>query len=341
MPPTATVPPVGFQGRRRPADPLVTFVVPVFNEEAAVDAFVDEVSRAMRDASLRHEFLFVDDGSVDHTRERLGRLAAERADVTVVCLSRNFGKEAALSAGIDHARGDVVVPIDVDLQDPPELVPLFVEKWREGYDMVYGVRGDRAADSVVKRFTATWFYRLFNRLARERIPPDAGDFRLLDRKVVEALKTMPENNRFMKGLFSWVGFRSIGVPFRRQPRRHGTSKWNYWKLWNFALDGFVGFTTAPLRLWLYIGAIVSMFSFVYAAVIVLQVLIYGIDVPGYASLITVVLFLGGVQLLSLGTIGEYLARLFVEAKRRPVYIVDEIIGSAEASPVDDNSPTGA
>lgn len=315
--------------RRRRAVPLLTLVVPVYNEEEALAGFVEAVDAACSGHSFRFEYLFVDDGSNDSTRQHLRALVAARDDVALLGFSRNFGKEAALTAGIEHARGDVVVPIDVDLQDPPQLVPRFVEHWRNGHDVVYGVRTRRQADSLLKRVSATGFYRLFNRLSREHIPADAGDFRLMDRKVINALRRMPERNRFMKGMFAWVGFSSIGVPFERPQRARGSSKWSYWRLWNFALDGIAGFTTVPLRLWLYIGAVVSLLAFAYAVVIVLRVLVHGVDIPGYASLLTVVLFFGGIQLLSLGIIGEYLARLFVEAKRRPLYVVEERAGVGE------------
>lgn len=311
--------------RRRDADPALTIIVPVYDEEAAIEPFMQAVGETLDDAGLCYEVLFIDDGSRDSTRAILDELIARDGRVSYVALSRNFGKEAALSAGIDHARGDVVIPMDVDLQDPPAMIPRFVEKWREGFDVVYGIRASREADSVTKRVSSSWFYRIFNRLSRDHIPPDAGDFRLMDRKVVEALRAMPERNRFMKGLFAWVGFASTGVEFDRPPRTSGHSKWSYWRLWNFALDGFAGFTTLPLRLWLYVGAVVSVLSFIYAVIIISRVLIYGVDVPGYASLLTVVLFFGGVQLLSLGTIGEYLARLFIEVKRRPLYVVDEYV----------------
>ncbi len=320
--------------RRRDADPLLTIIVPVYDEEAAIGPFMRAVDAALAGDGVRYEVLFIDDGSRDATRSILDELAGGDRRVSYLALSRNFGKEAALSAGIDHARGDVVVPMDVDLQDPPEMIPRFMAKWREGFDVVYGIRASRDSDSVTKRMSAAWFYRIFNRLSREHIPPDAGDFRLMDRKVVEALRAMPERNRFMKGLFSWVGFSSTGVGFDRPPRTSGQSKWSYWRLWNFALDGFAGFTTIPLRLWLYVGALVSVLSFLYALIIISRVLIHGVDVPGYASLLTVVLFFGGVQLLSLGTIGEYLARLFIEVKRRPLYVVDEYVrGDADSSPV--------
>jgi glycosyltransferase involved in cell wall biosynthesis len=322
---------------RRPATPLVSLLVPVFNEEESIDLFIEATSRVMERAGLPCEFVFVNDGSSDGTLPRLIERSRGDPRVRVVSLSRNFGKEAALTAGLDHARGDVVVPMDVDLQDPPELIPRFLERWREGYDVVYGVRASRASDTTSKRMTAGWFYRLFNRLSQTRIPENAGDFRLIDRRAADVLRGLPERNRFMKGLFAWVGFRSVGVPYERAPRAAGTTKWNYWRLWNFAIDGLVSFSTVPLRVWTYVGALVALCSFLYALIIVARVILFGIDVPGYASLMTVVLFIGGVQLLSLGVIGEYLGRLFVEVKGRPVYVVDGVYEQGKALPVSDTA----
>lgn len=239
-------------------------------------------------------------------------------------LTRNFGKEAALTAGIDQAKGDAVIIMDVDLQDPPELILDFLAKWHEGYDVVYGKRIIRDSDSLAKRASANWFYKLFNKVSPVKIPENAGDFRLMDRRVVEVVKRLHERNRFMKGMFAWVGFRSTGVPYTRKPRPAGQTKWNYWKLWNFALDGLVGFSTAPLRIWMYFGAIVAIIAFLYSLFIVAKVIIFGIDVPGYASLMTAILFFGGVQLLSLGVVGEYLGRLFTEVKGRPVYVMENV-----------------
>jgi glycosyltransferase involved in cell wall biosynthesis len=226
-----------------------------------------------------------------------------------------------MTAGLAHARGNAVVVIDADLQDPPELIEQFVAKWREGYEVVYGIRASRASDTFAKRITAEAFYKLFNRITSVPIPADAGDFRLLDRKVVDALLTFPERNRFMKGLFAWVGFKQIGVPFVRRPRVQGKTAWNYWKLINFAIDGVTGFSTIPLRVWSFIGAFVSLVAFAYAGFLIVRTLIFGIDVPGYASIMVTVLFLGGIQLLGLGTLGEYMGRLYMEAKGRPIYIV--------------------
>jgi len=315
-----------FKSDRVPS-PLVSLIVPVYNEESSVEPFVETTSSILKSLNLPYELLFVDDGSQDQTLARLIALSATNPAIRVVSFSRNFSKEAALSAGIDYARGDVVIPIDADLQDPPELIVRFIELWREGYDIVYGLRSDRASDHPSKRLTAYLYYKAFNHLSPIKIPENVGDYRLIDRRVVEVLKILPERNRFMKGLFAWVGFRSIGVPYERPARDTGVSKWNYWRLWNFALDGLIGFTTMPLRIWIYVGMVTAATSFGYAFFIILRVLIMGIDVPGYASLMTVVLFIGGIQLLSLGIIGEYLGRLFIEVKRRPIYLIDGVYES--------------
>jgi glycosyltransferase involved in cell wall biosynthesis len=308
----------------RTASPLVSLIVPVYDEETSIDSFITDATRVMNALKLPFELLFVNDGSRDQTLAQLVARSATNPAIRVVNLSRNFQKEAALTAGLDYARGDVVVPIDVDLQDPPELIGRFVELWREGYDVVYGLRASRDSDDRAKRTTSKLFYRFFNYLSPIKIPADVGDFRLMDRRVVEVLKMLPERNRFMKGLFAWVGFRSIGVPYERVARHAGTTKWNYWRLWNFALDGVFSFSTLPLRIWIYVGIISAATSFLYAIFIILRVIILGVDVPGYASLMTVVLFMGGIQLMSLGIIGEYLGRLFLEVKRRPIYLVDGV-----------------
>lgn len=308
----------------RPSNPLASIVVPVFNEEEAIGIFLDAARDILSQAGVRFEIVFVNDGSSDRTLERLAEYAAIDRRIRIVNLSRNFGKEAALTAGIDHARGDAVIPMDVDLQDPPELIQEFLAKWEEGYDIVYGIRRNRETDTVTKRTTAGGFYRLFNKVSQVKIPEHAGDYRLMDRRVVEALKRLPERNRFMKGLFAWVGFRSVGVTYERQPRAAGRTKWNYWRLWNFALDGFVSFSTTPLRVWTYLGAAIAVLAFLYGLFIVTKALVLGVDVPGYASLMTAVLFFGGVQLLSLGVIGEYLGRLFIEVKGRPIYLVENV-----------------
>jgi len=298
----------------------------MFNESEGLRAFFARVIPVMEKTGAPFEIVAVDDGSRDDTLAGLKACRAADPRIKIVSLSRNFGKESATSAGIGYAQGDVVIPIDSDLQDPPELIAQFLEKYAQGYDMVYGVRRSRAADSASKRVTAGSFYRIFNRLSGNKIPENAGDFRLMDRSVVEAFKALPERNRFLKGLFAWVGFRSIGIPFDRPEREAGKSKFNYWRLWNFALDGITSFSTAPLRWWGYIGLLVAALSFLFALTLILQVLIFGRDVPGYASIMVVMLFLGGMQLLSLGIIGEYLGRLYMESKGRPNFIVREAEG---------------
>lgn len=319
------------RARPRPARPLISLIAPCYNEAETVDEFVGAVGAALADCDFDYELVFVDDGSSDDTLARLAVLAAQ-PNIRVVVLSRNFGKEAALTAGLDHARGDAIVVIDVDLQDPPSLIPEFVAKWREGYDVAYGTRSDRATDTAAKRVTAEGFYRLFNRISGVKIPENTGDFRLMDRRVVEAVRSLPERSRFMKGLFAWAGYSSVGVPYARPERSAGESKFNFWRLWNFALDGIVSFSSAPLRIWSYIGAVLAILSFLYASFIILRTIVTGVDVPGYASLLVFVLFFGSVQLISVGVLGEYISRLFVEVKRRPIYLVDEIYGEERHEP---------
>ncbi|WP_299567659.1 glycosyltransferase family 2 protein [uncultured Sulfitobacter sp.] len=308
--------------RTRVADPLISLVVPCYQEAETIALFVDAIDAHL--SGHRIEMVFVNDGSPDETLQILLDLSLRDARVVVVNLSRNFGKEIAMTAGLEHATGDVVVPMDADLQDPPEVIPAFLDRWRDGYDVVYGLRSDRASDTLAKRTTAGLFYRFFNRLSQTEVPPDAGDFRLMDRVVVDAIKLLPERSRFMKGLFAWVGFPSVGVGYVRPERAAGETSFNYWRLWNFALDGIVSFSTLPLRIWTYIGSLVAVMSVLYATVIVVRTLIFGRDVPGYASIMVAVLFLGGVQLMSLGVIGEYLSRLFLETKRRPLYLAQGV-----------------
>ncbi|MBV8185869.1 MAG: glycosyltransferase family 2 protein [Alphaproteobacteria bacterium] len=320
------------QRARRPADPLLSLVVPVFNEEESIDIFLDTVPALMERDGLRFEIVFVNDGSRDNTLAHLLDRGVSERRMRIVNLSRNFGKEAALTAGIDHARGDVIVPMDIDLQDPPELIEPFMARWREGYDVVYGVRTQRPWDTAAKRLSAGWFYRIFNSLSPVRIPEHVGDFRLVDRRAVEVLRQLPERNRFMKGLFAWVGFNAVGVPYERPQRAAGASKFNLWRLWNFALDGVVSFSTAPLRAWFYVGVVIAAIAVLYALFIVTRVLLFGIDTPGYASLLIAVLLMGAIQLLSLGIIGEYLGRLFLEVKSRPIYVVEGIYEDGEVRP---------
>ncbi len=320
----------GVHARQR-ANPLISIVVPVFNEQGSIAPFLDILLSILKSSGYRYEIVFVNDGSTDATLQRLREIQKTIGEIVIVNLSRNFGKDAALTAGIEHSAGDAVIPMDVDLQDPPDLILKFIEKWREGYDVVYGVRVDRSSDHPSKRITAGIFYRLFNLISDTKIPENAGDYRLLDRRVVDALSTLPERSRFMKGLFSWVGYRSIGIPYVRPDRECGDTKWSLWKLWNFALDAIVSFSTMPLKIWSYIGMVISMTAFVYASFIVLRVLVSGIDVPGYASIVTMVLFFGGVQLISLGVIGHYIGQLFLEVKGRPIYIIESIYRSDRRS----------
>ena len=318
--PSPTLPPL----RPRPADPLVSVVVPVFNEDESIDAFLGAITPELEKSGVRFEVIFVNDGSTDATLPLLIERAAGLAFVRAVNLSRNFGKEAAMTAGLDQAKGDAAILIDVDLQDPPELIGRFIAHWREGYDVVYGLRESRVADGKLKALTAGLFYSAFNHIAATAIPHNVGDFRLIDRRVIEALRQLPERGRFMKGLFAWVGFPSIAVPYVRPARLLGQTKWNYWRLWNFAIDGIVSFSTAPLRIWTYCGAAIAFGAIAYAAFIVLDVLFFGIAVPGYASLIIVLLFSTAANLISLGMIGEYVSRLFVETKQRPIYLLEGV-----------------
>lgn len=300
----------------------LSLVVPVFNEAETVNLFVERVESVFNDPiAVQVEYIFVNDGSSDATLEILLLLQRRIARLKVVDLSRNFGKEAALSAGLRCATGQVVVPIDVDLQDPPELILEMIDKWREGYEVVLGRRVDRTSDSWAKRASANWFYRIHNRIADPAIPENVGDFRLMDRQVVDALNELPESRRFMKGLFAWVGFRTICIDYSRPERIAGSSKFNGWRLWNFALEGITSFSTDPLKIWTYLGIAVSLGSFLFATLIVLKVVFFGIDVPGYASIMVAVTFLGGLQLIGIGVLGEYLGRTYLESKRRPIYLV--------------------
>jgi glycosyltransferase involved in cell wall biosynthesis len=316
--------------RRKSSDPLLSIVVPVKDEEESIFAFVSRVCPIL-DKICRGEpweILFVDDGSADATLAIIAAAYQRDPRVRALSLSRNFGKEAALSAGLDHALGAAVVPMDVDMQDPPEVLGEMVAKWREGFDMVFGVRRCRSSDSFAKRSTAGLYYRAHNALTRDKIPENAGDFRLLDRKVVDVLKAMPERNRFMKGLFAWAGFRQAAVEYDRAERTAGETKYNYWKLWTLALDGITSASTVPLRIWSYVGAVFAFVALAYAGFIVSRTLLFGNAVPGYASIMVSVLFLGGMQLLSLGILGEYVGRILTETKQRPLYVVRSTIGIA-------------
>lgn len=309
--------------------PELSVIVPVFNEGENIEALIGRLVPVLETTVSTFEILFVDDGSRDDTFERIRGAAARDTRIRAVTFSRNFGKEIALAAGLDHAHGRAVVMIDADLQHPPETISTFVAKWREGYDMVYGQRVDRSTDAPVRRWFTQLFYDLFKKFGETPLPPGAGDYRLMDRKVVDALRRLGERARFSKGLYAWVGFKSVGVPFEVADRLHGSSKWDYRQLTRFAFDGLSSFSTLPLKLATYIGLGISIFALTYAITMAVRTLFLGADVPGFPSLIVSVMFFSGIQLMFLGIIGEYVGRIFAEVKRRPLYIVAEEIGHKE------------
>ena len=304
--------------------PDISIIVSVYNEEDSLDIFFKTIRQTMEQKKEYHyEIICVDDGSTDDTFSLLQKYAQEDFRIKVIKFSRNFGKEYGLMAGLKYCSGRAAVPIDVDLQDPPELILQFIEKWEEGYDMVYGIRNDRACDTWLKRWTAKLFYKTYNLMTRSPIPYNAGDYRLIDRKIIDTILELPERNIFMKGIFGWTGFKSCGIKYVRQKRVAGVSKWNYWKLWNFALDGITASTTLPLRIWTYLGSMLSFLGLLYALYIIIRTITYGADVPGYASLLVFILLVGGVQMIILGILGEYIGRIFIEVKHRPLYIVEK------------------
>jgi glycosyltransferase involved in cell wall biosynthesis len=305
----------------RPATALLSVVVPAYNEEDVLNEFHKRLAAVLDSVSMTIEIVYVNDGSIDDTLGIMRRLRELDSRVAIVDLSRNFGKEIALTAGLDHANGDAVVVIDADLQDPPELIPELIKHWLAGYDVVYARRIARDGESVVKKATAHFFYRLMQVVGPIKIPEDTGDYRLLSRRAVDSLKQLRETHRFMKGLFAWIGFPQKAVSYRRDTRYAGRTKWGYWKLWNFALEGITSFTIAPLKGASYLGLVTAMAAFVYAAFVIYKTLAYGDPVAGYPSLMVAILFLGGVQLITIGVIGEYLGRTFDEAKQRPLYFV--------------------
>jgi len=305
---------------------LLSVVVPVHNERDVLPEFHSRLGNVLDSLTgIAAEVLYVNDGSTDQSLETLQRLHADDARVAVVDLSRNFGKEIALAAGLDFAQGDAVVVIDADLQDPPELIPELVKGWQQGYDNVYAKRVARHGETLLKKATARAFYGVIQRISRVEIPADTGDFRLLSRRAVVALQRLREQHRFTKGLFAWVGYKSKEVTYERDPRFAGETKWSYWRLWNFAIEGITSFSTVPLKIATYVGAITALAAFAYGTFIVLETLIYGNPVAGYPSLMAVVLFLGGVQLVGLGVVGEYLGRTFNEVKNRPLYFVNDYV----------------
>lgn len=302
---------------------LLSIVVPVYNEQEVLSEFHRRLSAVISNLNTINEIIYINDGSTDDSLALLNLLYDSDEQVALVDLSRNFGKEIALSAGLHKAQGDAVVVIDADLQDPPELIPQLLAEWQGGYDVVYCKRKRRAGESIFKKITAHGFYRIMQKLGRVKLPEDTGDFRLLSRRAVDALNTLGEHHRFMKGLFTWIGFRQKAVLYDRDPRQAGETKWNYWRLWNFALEGITSFTTAPLKFATYIGFVTAFGAFIYGTIMIVRTLIYGNPVPGYPSLIVIVLFLGGAQLMAIGVLGEYIGRIFTETKRRPLYFLND------------------
>jgi glycosyltransferase involved in cell wall biosynthesis len=302
--------------------PFISLICPCYNEQEVIGYFLSSVAPILESFEKPYEIIFINDGSRDNTFNVLLDAKKHYPHIRIINLSRNFGKEAAMTAGLDVCQGEVVIPIDVDLQDPPELIKEFIREYENGYDVVVAKRVDRTSDSFAKKLSAAYFYKLHNKISQVSIPDNVGDYRLMSRKVVTELQKLPENQRFMKGLFAWVGFKTAVVEYTRPPRKAGTTSFNGWKLWNFALDGITSFSTVPLRIWLYMGMVIAFLAFVYGSVIIVKTLIYGIDSPGYASLITIILFIGGIQLMGIGILGEYIGRIYMESKRRPAYIIE-------------------
>lgn len=308
------------------SEPLaISLIVPVMNEAEALIPFMERVNAVFGlNDHINLELVFVNDGSTDETLEKLLHLQGSDIRIRIVNLSRNFGKESALTAGLNVAKGQIVVPIDVDLQDPLELILDMIQLWREGFDVVLARRINRDSDSFAKRISANGFYWIHNKISNTRIPENVGDFRLMDRCVVDVINRLPESRRFMKGLFAWVGFKTTAIDYIRPSRRFGHTKFNGWRLWNLALEGFTSFAPDLLKLWTYFGLFVSLLAFVFGLYVLIKVLIYGIELPGYASIIISVMFLSGIQLIGIGILGEYLGRAYIESKRRPAYIISQI-----------------
>ena len=310
---------------------LISIVVPAYNEDAVLVEFHTILCETLADLPIDLEIVYINDGSTDNTLSIISDLRSNDNRITLIDLSRNFGKEIAMSAGLHKAAGDAVVVIDADLQDPPELIPELIKQWQNGFDVVYAKRTRRDGESLLKKTTAHFFYRIIQRVGRFTIPEDTGDFRLLSRRAVNAVNTFKEYHRFMKGLFAWIGFRQTAVHYQRNARRAGKTKWNYWHLWNFALDGITSFTIAPLKLSTYLGMTTAVSALAYGTYMVIDTLLYGNPVPGYPSLVVIILVLGGIQLMAIGILGEYLGRIFNETKQRPLYFINEYLPSDKAS----------
>lgn len=313
----------------------ISCIVPVYNEEPNVDAFFKALHDELKKLTHQFEIIIVDDGSKDHTVSKVLKLK-EEIDIKLIALSRNFGKETALTAGLEHCQGDVAILMDADFQHPIEVLPEFLKQWSEGYDMVYGVRDNRDHESPVKRHLSHLFYWLMSKITHIDVPNGAGDFRLLDRKVIDAINLFQERTRFMKGLYAWIGFKKVAVPFAVQKRAAGDSSWGLSRLAELAITGITSFSDVPLRVWGFIGFVISLISLIYAIYFVTITLIYGADLPGFPSLIVAVMFLGGIQLLSIGILGEYIARIFTEVKQRPKYLVEKKYGFEDGSRVSTN-----
>ncbi len=303
----------------------VSIVVPFYNESESVSIFFKRIIPILRRSKCSFEIVCINDGSKDNTIDKLLLEKKEHPEIKIVDFSRNFGKDAAMTAGMDFSEGKCVIPMDCDLQDPPELITDMIKKWKEGFDVVLAKRSDRSSDSFLKKITANLFYDIYNRISDYPLPKNVGDFRLMDRKVVDVIKEFPERTRFMKGLFSFAGFKTAYLDYVRPIREKGTTKWSYWKLWNYAIDGITSFSTFPLKICTYVGFFVTMLAFARGIWITFRVFFQGIDVPGYASLMVAMLFLGGIQMIFLGVIGEYIGRIYIETKQRPIYIIKNII----------------
>ncbi len=307
---------------RAPAVPGLSIVVPAYNEQEVLPEFHRRLTAVLAELPMESEVIYINDGSSDATLAVIRQLREKDPRIALIDLSRNFGKEIAVTAGLDYSKGDAVILIDADLQDPPELIPRLVEERKNGYDVVYATRMSREGESRLKKATAYAFYRVINQLTRVKIPQDTGDFRLLSRRAVNSLLKLREQHRFMKGLFTWIGYAQKGIPYRRDPRYAGETKWNYWRLWNFALEGVTSFTIGPLKVATYLGLATAIAAFIYAGIIIAKTLLHGEPVAGYPSLMVVILFLGGVQLITVGIMGEYIGRMFDESKQRPLYFVN-------------------
>lgn len=305
--------------------PLISIVVPVFNEMEVIETFNSILVELLNQENCSYEIVYIDDGSCDDSYQILKEIKSFNPNVSVIKFSRNFGKELAVSAGLQKSLGDAVVVIDCDLQDPPHLIPLMIHAWKSGADVVNMRRVGREGDSFVKKQTAKYFYKLIKSIGDVEIEENVGDFRLLSRKAVDAINQLPERNRFMKGLFSWVGYKKTTIDYVRKPRLAGKTKWPYWKLWNFALDGITNFSTAPLKISAYIGFIFAFIAFFLGLSYLIKTMIYGDEVKGFPTLFLTILFLSGIQLISIGVIGEYISRIFIEIKGRPLYLIDEYL----------------